>query len=112
MRTPDQEELEMIKILYEKAVVKIFIKNKGNLLANAQVLIGGIQEYNGFTIWISKFDDCLNIQPPTYDSFHKCKAIWVRDKEIWSNLCKKIEREYLRVKEEQCIEDVIEDIPF
>lgn len=112
MRTPDPEMVELLTRLYEQAKIKIFLKNNGNLLATAQVIIGGIQEINGFTVWQSKFDDNLNIKPPTYDPYHKCSAIWVKDEDIWKNLCKRIEREYLNKKEEEQIEESIEEMEF
>lgn len=111
MRTMDHEDAELLKRMYEKAKIKIFIKDKGPLLANAQALIAGIQEINGITIWTSKFEG-LNIEPPTYDPFHKCKAVWINDKKIWADLCKRIEREYLNKKDEQELEERIEDIEF
>lgn len=105
----DPEQKEILSGLYEKAKVKVFLKDKGNLLATAQVLIADLQEINGFTIWQSKFSEDLNIKPPTYDPFHKCNAIWVRDEKIWRELCKKVERQYLLKRESEETEEAINE---
>ena len=112
MSTIDPEQREMLAQLYEKAKIKIIIKDNDNLLANAQLLVGGIQEINGIQIWWSDLNNNINIKPPTYDKNHKCNAIWIRDEKIWYELCKRIEKEYKDKKDRLGIDSAIEEIPW
>lgn len=108
----NDEQREVLSEMFQKSKVKIFIKENGNLLATAQLVIAGIQEINGITIWRSKFDGGFNIQPPSYDRFYKCKAVWINDEKIWHDLCERIEREYQNKREALGIDDAIEEMDF
>jgi len=108
----NDEQREMLSEMFQDSRVKIFIKENGNLLATAQLLVAGIQEINGITIWKSKFDGSFNIQPPSYDPFHKCKAVWINDEKIWRDLCQRIEQEYQDKREALGIDKAIEDMGF
>ncbi|RJO60238.1 hypothetical protein C4544_05705 [candidate division WS5 bacterium] len=108
----NDEQKAILSEMFQESKVKIFIKDNGNLLATAQLLIAGIQEINGITIWKSKFDGSLNIQPPSYDPFHKCKAVWIKDEKLWHDICVRLEREYQNKREALGIDEAIEDIEF
>ncbi len=109
----NDEQRQVLEEMFQKAKVKIFPKDQDNLLANAQVLLAGTLEINGISIWKSKYPgNPLNIKPPSYDRFYKCKAVWINDPKIWAGLCQRLETEYQSKREELGINDSLEEIDF
>lgn len=111
MRATDQEQLEMIGILIEKARVEIHFKKDSPILASAQIIMGEIMEINGFTIRKSDFDDALWVQPPTFGRNY-AKSFFLNDKKLWEILTEKVERAYKNKLDEEGTADAVEDIPF
>lgn len=90
--------------------IKITLKNKGNLLANASVVIE--TEFNkvtikGFQIWRSTFtngrlQEKINILPPSLMMYGKyIPFIYFEDKEKWYDLEMQIYSQYLQFKKEE-----------
>ncbi len=87
--------------------IKIILKNKGNLFANADISIYansyGFITLKGFQIWKSnvfnnRLNDNINIQPAGKIAFgHFYKQVFFEEKEKWYELEMEIYQEYLKV---------------
>lgn len=91
-------------IIETKISIKKFEGNKkhDNLLASATVILkeeaGSYLGIGGITIWISKINDKINVEPPKNRFFKHCFGT------IWEKIRKEIVREY-----EYCEIPVIEE---
>lgn len=80
--------------------IKVLIKNKGKLLANANIAIEtvtfGFITIKGFQIWSStrfneRLQEAINITPPTKQAYgHFIQQVFFEDKDKWFGLEEKI----------------------
>lgn len=103
-----------MKINIDNIEVKIRILDKGETLAQAELIVFDVIEIKGWRVSNSKtINEKLSaqiwIQPPTYRRGFEYKPIaFINDKNLYEQLEKKIYEKYLEAKKG----DVSNDIPF
>lgn len=107
----------------ENLTINVFLKNKGNLLANATISINTIElgfiTIKDFQIWDSRnFNEnlqaAINITAPSIPFKGKYHPrVFIEDKEKWRNLESKIYEAYLGLPKKENREEEIdlEEIP-
>lgn len=98
----------------ENVKIKIYIRNKGKLLANVTVFLNtieyGVVALKGFQIWNSRVLNCrlkeyINISPPSVTNFGKSiRIIFFENPEGWNRLEQKIYEEYIYQKNNEEVE--------
>lgn len=92
----------------EDVKIKVFLKDKGKLLANANIAIEtvkfGFVTIKGFQIWSSpkfneRLQEALNITPPTKQAYGRFyQQLFFEDKNKWFELEEKIYSAYLNIR--------------
>lgn len=100
--------------LDENVKIKIYVKNKGNLLANATVFLNtiecGVAVLKGFQIWNSRIfnnrlKENINISPPSVTFYGKSVClVFFENPESWNRLEQKIYEAYLHQKNYEEVE--------
>lgn len=98
----------------EDVKVKIYIKNKGNLIANATVYLNtngfGRLALKGFQIWNSqrfneRLKEKINISPPSKSVYGKSVyLLYFENPEGWNRLEQKIHEAYIYQKNYEMVE--------
>ena len=111
---------------YGDVKIKVFIKDKNNLIANANVSLNtldfGFVTIKGFQIWRSnvfnqRLNEQINITPPTKQTFGRyTQQVFFEDKDKWYELEAKIydvfNNDRNKKLSKQSVEDInIDDIP-